>query len=393
VTDRSSVADRYQVAFDATPLSTPADSVTGHTLRGIGRYIDGLLAALADGRPDWASAHLRPVVTASQRTPPAGQPLVTRRVGWRRQDLGWWTAWLNDRRAVRGQPLALWHGLDPNMPLSPLPAGQTVLTCYDLIALHEPAAMAQIRVHRRAVYRLYLRRLRAARLVIAISHVTARDARIELGLPAERIRVVYPSVSPPTVPSRGDGALAGDEQPASDGSSAMPDMLFVGVPEPTKQPELAIEALAECRHRGHDVRLAFVGYHRPSDRQRLAELATARGVDREVDYHDRVDDERLAALYRSSVLLAVSRIEGFGLPPVEALLAGGRVVAGSAPAYREVLGDEAEYAATLDGRGLADAYEAALGRPAGRPPAALVERYSPRSTAAALIAAYEDALG
>lgn len=369
---------RYTVAFDATPLSAPPESVSSHTMRGIGRYIGGLLDALIAEQPSWANDHLRPVITAADRVPAAGRPILTRRVSWRRQDLGWWTAWALDCLALGRGRTSLWHGLDPNSPVSPLPASRTVMTAYDLIALHEPAAMAQIRPHRRVLYRLYLRRLRSARLVTAISEVTAWDVHRTLGVPKDRIRVVYPAVTPD--PSRAFGDRA--EQGA-------PDLLFVGVPEPTKQPELAIGTLAECRRRGLSIRLRFAGYQRPADRARLQAAAMAAGVGEAVEFLGRIDDERLTELYRSSVLLAVSRLEGFGLPPVESLFAGGRVVAGSAPVYREVLGDDADYAATVDGPGFADAYEVAAARRAADPPPDLVERYSPRATAAALIDAYD----
>ena len=369
---------RYTVAFDATPLSAPPESVSSHTMRGIGRYIGGLLDALTAEQPSWANDRLRPVITAADGIPAAGQPIVTRRVAWRRQDLGWWTAWALDVLALGRERTTLWHGLDPNSPLSPLPAGRTVMTAYDLIALHEPAAMAQIRRHRRAVYSLYLRRLRSARLVTAISEATAWDVQRTLGVPKDRIRIVYPAIKP------------GPRGPSTDSAERdAPDLLFVGVPEPTKQPELAIGTLAECRRRGLSIRLRFAGYQRPADRARLEALAVAAGVGEAVQFLGRIDDGRLTALYRQSVLLAVSRLEGFGLPPVESLFAGGRVVAGSAPVYREVLGDAADYAGTIDATGFADAYEFAAARPAADPPPALVERYSARATAAALIGAYD----
>lgn len=349
-------------------------------MRGIGRYISSLLAALTSEQAAWAEQHLRPVITATDRAPAAGRPIVTRRLIWRRQDLGWLMAWVADRMVVGRARLSLWHSLDPTMPLSPLPARRTLMTAYDLIALHEPVAMAQIRAHRRPLHRLYLRRLRTARLVIAISEVTARDLRVTLGVAADRIRIVYPAVSLPPPP------------PQPVGIGAPFDLLFVGVPSPTKQTELAVAALTECRRRGHQVRLCFVGYQRPADRNRLAALASASGAGDSIEFLGQVDDGRLTELYRRSVLLAVSRSEGFGLPPLEALMAGGRAVCATAPVYREVLGDAADYAASFDGKGLADAYEAAISRAVEGPPPALVERFSQRATAAALVAAYESAL-
>jgi glycosyltransferase involved in cell wall biosynthesis len=373
-------AHAYSVGFDATPLGVPIQDVGGHTLRGIGRYIAGLLDALVSEQPEWSNQHLRTIVTGDYSPPRAGNAIVTRRATWRRQDTGWWTSWLADRWAISRTRLSLWHALDPNLPLSPLPSRRTLVTAYDLIALHEPAVMARIRAHRRPIYGLYLRSLSRARLVIAISDVTARDLRETLGVAARRIHVVHPALRVPDPPHR---PIATDEPP---------NLLFVGVPDPTKQPELAVAALAELRRRGHRVRLRFVGHHRPSDQADLSALAASHAVGDEVDFLGRVGDAQLTDLYRQSVLLAVSRIEGFGLPPAEALLAGGRVICGTAPVYREVLGDAPEYTRSPDGNGLADAYEAVAARPQPGPPQELVDRLSPRATAAALVGAYQAAL-
>jgi glycosyltransferase involved in cell wall biosynthesis len=57
-----------------------------------------------------------------------------------------------------------------------------------------------------------------------------------------------------------------------------------------------------------------------------------------------ISDEQLQWCYRNcSVLLAPSRIEGFGLPVAEALLAGCSVVCSDIPAFRELGGDHCHY--------------------------------------------------
>ena len=103
-------------------------------------------------------------------------------------------------------------------------------------------------------------------------------------------------------------------------------------------------------------------------------------------------DRQLAELYRSSTLMALSRIEGFGLPPVEALLAGGRVIAAREPIYEEVLGDAACYAAEASPDAIA---EAMLIATQTTPPIAarrrLETRFSWRATADALLGAYRAA--
>src|SRR5687767_15013396 len=103
--------DDYTVAFDATPLGGSPDSVSSHTMRGIGRYIAGLLDAVVTEQRDWAEKHFRPVLTRNAVVPAAGRPIVTRRLGIRPQDTRWWTTWVLDRAALGRRGVSLWHGL------------------------------------------------------------------------------------------------------------------------------------------------------------------------------------------------------------------------------------------------------------------------------------------
>jgi glycosyltransferase involved in cell wall biosynthesis len=70
-----------------------------------------------------------------------------------------------------------------------------------------------------------------------------------------------------------------------------------------------------------------------------------------------VADDRLTGLYRGAVAVVLaSHLEGFGLPPVEALAAGTPVVAGDLDVLREVLSDEgALFVAPGDAEALAAA--------------------------------------
>ena len=73
----------------------------------------------------------------------------------------------------------------------------------------------------------------------------------------------------------------------------------------------------------------------------------------------RVPDSELRALYASATVFAFPSLhEGFGLPVLEAMVAGVPVVASDIPAIREVAGD----AAVLVPPGDADAWAEALSR-------------------------------
>ena len=362
------------IVLDATPLAS------GHSIRGIGRYLAGMVSALAEEEAAFAEAHVR-LLVASGQNPPTGpwRTVGTIRAGIRPQDVGWAVAAFADRRASRGLGPAWWHQTDPMLPWSPVRRSRTVVMAYDLIPLHEPEVWRTIRPHRRLIYRAYLDALRRARAVVAISAATAADLHRTLGVPPDRIQVVPPAITAP--PSRASVSLDPD----------VPALLFVGVMDPHKRPELALETLAAVRRRRPAASLSFVG---PSPAVRVAELkrrAEALGVAGAVTFRGSVPDGELAALYRGGILLAVSRIEGFGLPPVEAILAGGRAVAVPVEIYREVLAGAATYAVDDRPTSLADAVEDALtGSVDQGARAALAARVAPGEAAARLRHAYEE---
>ncbi len=366
------------VGLDITPISS------GHAIRGIGRYVAGILDALLVTQPEWCREHLG-VLQAGGQDAPRGVRAVwrSRRASFRPQDVGWIAAALADRAAVRRAGVGLWHETDPGHPLGPDGSAGALVTAYDLIPLLEPAVMARMRPHRRIVYHLYLRRLRQARQILAISHTTATDLKAALGVPEERIHVVYPAVTGLPVELMGDSA----------NGRTPPSIVFVGVPDPHKRPDLAVEALAVYRLMGGTRRLVFVGHHPPMARSRLRRLAETHGVARDVEFRDLVDDPTLAGLYADGVLLALSTREGFGLPAVECLLSGGRVVATPSPIYREVLADAPTFSRDHSPEAIGESLLAAEASP---PPLQAVEglarRYSSAAIASELIRVYESLL-
>jgi glycosyltransferase involved in cell wall biosynthesis len=357
------------IVVDTTLLAS------GHGIRGIGRYLDGVVGALVREEPAFVEARVRFLVAAGQDPPADGLPhITTSRARVRPQDLGWAVAALADRLAARGLGPTWWHQTDPLLPWSPVPRQRTLATAYDLIPLHEAAVWRAIRPHRRLLYRAYLGALRKARGVVTISTETAADLHRSLAIPTDRIRVVPPAIVAP--PPAAPVALDPDA----------PLLLFVGVMDPHKRPELALEALAALRRRRPGPTKASV-----ADLQRAA---AALGLADAVAFRGRVSDEELSALYRRGVLLAVSRIEGFGLPPVEAILAGGRAVAVPTPIYREVLGSAATYTVSDQPAAIADAVEDALTDLVSDPRrTALAARFAPRASATLLRAAYEELTG
>lgn len=302
------------VLLDATPLAR------GHAQRGIGAYTRCLVAALAE--PDGDGPRPDLLVTPGQITPAGLRRVQVHWPEWRHRRLPDPFPALSLERRIRGLGPRLFHATQPDLVPDPrrLPVS---VTCYDLIPLHEPPRNP---LHR-AAHRRYVRRLRHAQMILAISQATADDLVQTLGVPADRIRVTPLGVAPP-VPAAGETPDA-------------PYVLYANGIEPHKNPMLAIDAVARSRHRVH---IVMTGTWDERRSQALRDHARATGIADRVSFLGYVTDARLAALRRDALAaLVTSRREGFGLPLLEALAAGVPALAADIPALREVGADAATY--------------------------------------------------
>jgi len=365
----------------------------GHGARGIGRYVRGLV----DSLDDWP-AERRELIWAVGR---AGQDLgsfasratTSRWLGFRPLDLGLVASPIALDRATRRTRAAIFHATDPHRPWRSRRVRQ-IVTAYDLIPLRETEMLASWQPHQRYAYRAYLDQVRRADLVVAISRATADDVAERLGVGPDRIAIVCPVVAAPAVPLDPARGAKPDEaiDPARGAAPAEPTFLFVGALDPHKQPELAVAALAGYRETHGGGLLHFIG---PSSEEQRAGVRTAAqrlGVVDAIRFEGRVSDPELDAAYATATaLLATSRLEGFGLPPVEAILRGVPVISVDIPSARETVGD----AATLvpSDAGSIAAAMAAPRPPSDRARAEIAGRYSRASTAEALWAAYSRVFG
>jgi glycosyltransferase involved in cell wall biosynthesis len=124
-----------------------------------------------------------------------------------------------------------------------------------------------------------------------------------------------------------------------------------------------------------------------------------RSLERNVQLTEGVSDGELRWLYANcEVVVAPSLIEGFGLPVVEGLFCGSRVVCSDIPIFREIGGDACHYFdlhAESDSSAMVAAICKALAEPARR--AKRLERFFPENVARDYAALYvqlrEDASG
>jgi glycosyltransferase involved in cell wall biosynthesis len=215
--------------------------------------------------------------------------------------------------------------------------GADVVTLHDLVPLKRPDEYLRTGL----LFRLRYRAVRRARRVIVPTHAVAADARALLGVEP----VVIAEAAAPVFAPRDPAAVRA--------RFGLPEhyLLWVGGlehPDPRKR-------VAELAAAPRALPLVLAGPHGAWAKQLPNVTLTGH-----------VSDDDLAALYTGArALVFPSDDEGFGLPPLEALACGTPVVAADVPVLREVLGESATYAATIDD--LLAAAEAAA-RPAPPPP-------------------------
>lgn len=366
----------FEVNMPKRLLLDIGPTVGGHGARGIGSYVRGLIEAIGD----WP-AERRQLVWALAppgATPPVfeGRTVCSRLLSIRPVDLGWLVSSRAIGRAARLAGADVFHANDPQRPTR-LRAIRQVVTVHDLIPLREPGILSSWQPHHRHAYRLYLDQLRRADVIVANSKTTADDLMERLGIPESRISIVYPVVRTPR---------AAERAPAAE-----PTFLYVGALDSHKQPELAITALAEFRRVHAAGRLRFIGPSALEQQAGLRRQATSLGVAESVSFEGRIPDEDLdRAFATATALLSTSRIEGFGLPGVEAALRRVPVIAVDTAAARETVGSAAILVPSDAG-----AIAEAMAAPAPIPDSAqkvMAARFSKRAAAVALWAAYEQVL-
>jgi glycosyltransferase involved in cell wall biosynthesis len=211
----------------------------------------------------------------------------------------------------------------------------------------------------RAMDRVVAPTARRADLVISGSEDSARDVVEELGVPRERVVTVLDGARPPAAdaPFVAEPELRARHDLPPDG----PLLLCVAQKRPYKNQEAVIRALAALDD--PSAALVLPGAATPYE-DRLRHVAEELGVADRVRLPGWVDDDELEGLYRAATALVLpSRIEGFGLPVLEAMLRGTAVVCSSTTALAEVAGDAAVTVDPAD----QDALDAAVARVVGDP--------------------------
>lgn len=229
---------------------------------------------------------------------------------------------------VRGTPLP------PRVPF--------VATCHDLIPLiypdqyfgHRLADGQTVGVTAGKLWSLAknMRRYHLARRVICDSQRTADDVARLLQLYPPKLDVVPCGV---LLERYGNVPPAPEAPPAGE----LPFALYVGYSDPRKNIPTMFDALRIANEQ-RPLELRWAGDIRGGDLARMKALAEEKGVGHRVRFLGFVSDADLVALYRDAVALTfLSRLEGFGLPVLEAIASGCPAIVARGSASDEICGD------------------------------------------------------
>lgn len=366
--------DANRIGFDARLIGA----------LGIGRYISGLLPPIADLLDD------RLIVIASSRD----AALVHAMVGGRARveiidaapyRLAEQTRLLTGLLRLR---LRLVHFPHYNLPLAF--RDRFVVTIHDLFSYRFPEIHSGPlpRTLNRALIRNAVAR---AKVIVTPSQATAAELWARFPQSRDRTACVAEATDERFGPVRNPESEAAWQRYLG---IRPPYILYLGQWKTYKNLAVLIQAFEGVLARRPDAQLVIAG---SDPRHPEIPQAAARLPQGAIALPGRVPDEAVADLYRGAAAVALpSLAEGFGLPALEAMACGVRLVCSDVPPLREIADGVASFCPPTDAACFTGALLGALEPPAGDQRPALgiarAQTYSWRKAAEETVAIYERAL-
>lgn len=319
----------------------------GEQSKGLGRYAQKLIEYLMESDPDNQYILFLQSPQYEEVTLPAHWEKV-------RADFRWYTLkeqiflpWL-----IKQSNIDLMHFPHFNVPV--FMRRPFVVTIHDLIISHFPTERATtlgplLYSIKQLAYQVVIKHAaRQAEKIITVSEFSKQDIVHTLHIPAEKIAVTYEAAEPLGAvcdAERGKEFLQRHNIPNE-------FVLYVGNAYPHKNLEVLLDVAAELKKQHSPLSIVLVG--RPDYfYDRLQEEALRRQVADRVIFPGFVSDADLSCLYSQAVCYVFpSKYEGFGLPPLEAMLYNTPVVAARSSCIPEVLGEAALYFESGDVSGI-----------------------------------------
>lgn len=221
------------------------------------------------------------------------------------------------------------------------PYHPSVATVHDLGFLELPEEWQMLDPVARRLLRLSLAGLKRVDSIVAVSEFTRQGVIKHLGVSEDRVVAIHSGIDHelfrPIVNAR---QAVIDLYPRLSAIASAPWLLYVGSELPRKNVGTLLQALALLREEMPDVRLIKVGsaggeHFRRETLHTIGQL----GLGDQVLIFEGVADDALPLFYNAADLfVTASKLEGFGLPVLEAMACGAPVVCSDAGALPEVVG-------------------------------------------------------
>lgn len=270
-----------------------------------------------------------------------------------------WRVW-GITKDIQKDGIQIFHGLSNELPLNigtpeqrKMKAGgkgcKYIVTIHDLIFIHTPQYYHWID---RQIYNFKFRRAcRCADRVIAVSEYTKQEIMHYYHTPESKIDVVYQGCDPVFSQEIEEGKL--QEVKAR---YQLPDkfVLYVGSIEERKNLMLVAKAMAELNRRAA-IHVVAVG-RRTVYVDQIQDFLKAQGIDYLFHFYHQVPYADLPSFYKwASTFAYPSRIEGFGIPLLEAISSGVPAIGCTGSCLEEAGGPNSIYVNPDDAKGMADA--------------------------------------
>ncbi|AGL20810.1 glycosyltransferase family 1 protein [Actinoplanes sp. N902-109] len=225
---------------------------------------------------------------------------------------------------------------------TPLPGRPSVALLHDCILETDPRFVPSRAVGR--AYRILTALIARSMTIATVSRASAHEVERFYGRRVEHV-----------IPNGVDQEFSGELPRLADLGLEPGYVLHVGAQRPHKNVGVLVEAIAEVP----GARLVLVGSADERFADEVGPAIERHGVEDRVVRLSFVPEDLLGSVYAGAALLAYpSLVEGFGLPMLEAMVAGTPVLASDVPVLREVGGEAALYAPPAH----AEAWTAAITR-------------------------------
>jgi glycosyltransferase involved in cell wall biosynthesis len=231
-----------------------------------------------------------------------------------------------------------------NIPLFPIKAKKRLVIIYDMnhLAFYEKLSLAQ------KIYTKLMMNgaVKLSDAIITISEFSKSEILKYLKVDPIKIKVVHFGIDPEIIKAelKKDFPL----------SLTMPErfLLFVGNVKPHKNLITLLKAFEILLQSGNDYKLVIVGKKKgfiTGDKEVISLVEGNKLLNEHVIFTGHIENQDLYNYYnRASVFIFPSLYEGFGIPPLEAMICGCPVIASGLTSIPEICGDAVLYIKALD---------------------------------------------